>query len=460
MANETKTLADYAASVRFRDLPEPVVQRAKDCIADTVATIALGADFPWSRAVMDYAERMGAGGKSRILAPGGAAVQPPFAALANGALAHAFELDNLTWPSTGVHPGATLLSSLLAVAQQRGLGGRELLTAFVAGSEAMIRIGRATKHSNEGRGFHAPGTTGPFGAAIAVGRLLKFDADRMVNAMGIAGSLAGGLMEFAKSGTGAMVKRLHLGRAAESGVLAAHLAENDFTGPTTVLEGPFGFLNVFCTDRNVSALTEALGTRYPTLTIMLKRFPCHITAHTSVQATTDMMREHQYTADDVESIYIEGNDKMANINNIQAPADLMMAQYAIPFCVALAHYRDPRDPRSFNDEAVHDPDIRALARRVSIANPSGAIGRTLECFMRVTLKDGRTFERRVEDFKGTPASPLNRAELREKFMLLTSHCDPTAMSELFERLMQIENERDLSWIAVPEAVTQRKAASA
>ena len=211
------------------------------------------------------------------------------AALANGALAHAFELDNLTWPTTGVHPGATMLSSALAVAQERGIGGRELIAAFVAGSEVMIRIGRATKHNNEGRGFHAPGTTGPFGAAIAVGRLLKFDAATMTNAIGIAGSLACGLLEFARSGTGAMVKRLHLGRAAESGVLAASLAEEGFTGPQSVLEGPFGFLNVFCGEYDADALTRGLGADYATLSIMLKRFPCHITAHTSVQAVLDLM---------------------------------------------------------------------------------------------------------------------------------------------------------------------------
>ena len=115
-------------------------------------------------------------GNSRILSPGGARVQAPQAAFANGALAHAFEMDNLTWPNTGVHPGATMFAPALAIAQERGIGGRELIAAFVAGAEVMIRIGRATQHNNEGRGFHAPGTTGPFGGAVAVGRLLKFDA--------------------------------------------------------------------------------------------------------------------------------------------------------------------------------------------------------------------------------------------------------------------------------------------
>ena len=370
MAQETLQLAKYAASLRYEDLPGPVIQRAKDAIADTVAAIAFGAHLPWSRIIVDYARKRGAGGKSHVFAPGGPRLQAPMAAFANGALAHAFEMDNLTWPNTGVHPGATMAMPAIAVAQERGLGGRALIAAVVAGSEVMIRIGRATKHNNEGRGFHAPGTTGPFGSAVAVGRLLKFDAATMTNALGIAGSLSCGLLEFAKSGTGAMVKRMHLGRAAESGVLAASLAEEGFTGPQSVLEGPFGFLNVYCGENDVGALTRGLGEEWASLRIMLKRFPVHITSHTSVQAVEDLRRQYSYAPGDVESIAVAGNQKMATVNNIPEPADLMMAQYSLPFNVALAHYRNPRDPASFNLKNFNDPGIRALARRVTSRWPT------------------------------------------------------------------------------------------
>jgi 2-methylcitrate dehydratase PrpD len=448
MAKETAQVAEYAASCRYDGIPGDVVERAKQCIADTIATVIFGYDLPWSRIVVAYAERNGAGGKSRILGRGGARVHAPAAALANGALAHAFEMDNLTWPSTGVHPGATLLASALAVAQERGIGGRELIAAFVAGAEVMIRIGRATKHSNEGRGFHAPGTTGPFGAAIACGKLMGFDAERMRNALGIAGSLACGIMEFARSGTGAMVKRLHLGRAAESGVLAASLAAEGFTGPASVLEGGFGFLRVFCGgDFDASELTRDLGASYATRSIMLKRFPCHITAHTSVQAILELRAEHGYAAADVEAIHIAGNDKMAGVNNIRAPADIMMAQYSIPFCVALAHVRDPHDPRSFDQTALADVQIRSLCERVTIT-----IGKDrptpLAADITVTLCDGRVLACRVADFKGTPTQPLARAEVRDKFLMLTRHCPADEMGEMFDRLQNLEHEPDLDWIGV------------
>src|SRR5947208_4918131 len=167
MAKETVQLAEYAAGLRYEDLPAEVIACAKDCIIDTVAACICGSGLPWSRIVIDYAERTGPGGSSRILGRG-SAVQAPAAALANGALAHAFELDSLTRPGAGAHPGATVLPPALAVAQQVGkvnqrIGGKALIAAFVAGNEVMIRIGRATGHTNEARGFHAPGTTGPFG---------------------------------------------------------------------------------------------------------------------------------------------------------------------------------------------------------------------------------------------------------------------------------------------------------
>src|SRR5271165_1663228 len=144
MANETELLAQYAAALRYEDIPADVIERAKQCIADTIAVVIFGYDLPWSRMVVRFAEKNAAGGNSRILGTGGARVHAPAAALANGALAHAFELDSTTMPNSGSHPAATLFTSALAVAQERGLSGRELITAFVAGAEVMFRIGHAT----------------------------------------------------------------------------------------------------------------------------------------------------------------------------------------------------------------------------------------------------------------------------------------------------------------------------
>src|SRR5262249_2580979 len=141
--HETERLAAYAAKLRYEELPGAVVQRAKDCICDTVGAIVYGAELPWSKMIIAHARRTSAPGRSSILGSEGGGVQAGAAALANGAMTHAFELDSLTKPDSGSHPGATVFTAALAVAQERGLAGRDLLTAFVAGAESMFRIGHA-----------------------------------------------------------------------------------------------------------------------------------------------------------------------------------------------------------------------------------------------------------------------------------------------------------------------------
>ena len=445
---ETERLAEHAAKLSYEDLPGAVVQRAKDCICDTVGAIVFGAELPWSKMIIAYARNNSAQGRSGILGTGGSLVQAGAAALANGAMTHAFELDNLTKPDSGSHPGATVFTAALAVAQERGLSGRDLLAAFVAGCEVMFRIGHATKHSNEARGFHAPGTTGPFGAVVAAGLLMDLDKERMANALGIAGSCAGGLLEFADAGNGAMVKRLHMGRAAEGGVLAAKLAADGFTGPTSVLEGHYGFLRVFCNDWDVAELTQGLGQTWFTTDIMFKRYACHITAHNPVDAVLDLRREHKFSPADVASITINGNERMATTNNIPAPPDVMLAQYSIPFSVALSLYRNPIDPRSFDETAVHDRAILDLASRTKMAITAGQDRRDLAATVTVRLNDGREVSRRVTSFKGTPERPLDRAELEEKFLLLSSRLGRDKMASLFERLQAVESEKSLDWLNV------------
>jgi 2-methylcitrate dehydratase PrpD len=180
---------------------------------------------------------------------------------------------------------------------------------------------------------------------------------------------------------------------------------------------------------------------------MLKRFPCHITAHTAVQAIEDLCRQHDYAAADVAAIAIAGSRRMATVNNIAAPADIMLAQYSIPFCVALAHLHDPRDPRSYSDSTLNDPRLRALMQRLTITVAERQPA-PLAAEVTVTLKDGRTLSRSVASFKGTPDEPLSRVELRDKFLLLTQACDRRTMAAMFERLQNLENEDRLDWIAI------------
>ncbi len=243
-----------------------------------------------------------------------------------------------------------------------------------------------------------------------------------------------------------------MGRAAEGGVLAASLAAEGFTGPTSVLEGEYGFLRVFCNDYEVAELTRGLGENYFTMDIMLKRYACHNTAQNPVEAVRDLRAEHNFTAADVASITIAGNDRMAKTNNIPAPPDNMLAQYSVPFSVALSLYRDPIDPRSFDEGVVNDRAILDLASRTRMTVVAGQDHRDLAVTVTVRLKDGRELSRRVTSFKGTPERPLDRAELREKFLLLTGGAGGLGglgrdrMVPMFDRLQSLESEKSLDWL--------------
>jgi 2-methylcitrate dehydratase PrpD len=370
-------------------------------------------------------------------------VHAPFAALANGALAHAFEMDSLVQPSVGVHLGASLTAPGLAVTQEIGASGKEFITAWIAGGEVMHRIGDAAKQSSEKIGFHAPGVTGAFGGAVVAGRLLRLDTGQMTNALGIAGSLASGLLEFSKSG-GGMVKRLHLGRAAESGVLAATLAKNGFTGPATALDGKFGYLNVFCRDGDARRFTAGLGEVWNLLKLTFKRYSCHISAHVPVTAALELKARHGISGDDVATVTVAGSEKMVSHHNILEPNDMTMAQYSTPFCVALAFYRDPRDPNVFSEESRNDPKIRALCRKVKVElRKETDASNPLASRVTVRLKDGREFTQDTQYFPGMPQQPLTREQLREKFNAVTAAASAAGADRLFDQIAAVEKISDM-----------------
>jgi 2-methylcitrate dehydratase PrpD len=443
--NETAILADYAARLRYEDIPSAVLERARNTICDTVGAIIFGYDLPWSRMIADYATSYGAGGRSRILGQGAGPVQPSMAALVNGALSHSFELDGSAKPSCGAHPCATIFPAALAVAQERGIGGKAMLTAFVAATEVLLRIGTATGKSNEHRGFHGPSTTGPFAATVGVAKLLAFDAAKLTQALGIAGSLSAGLLQFSRSG-GGMVNSLHFGRANESGVLAANLAERGFSGPCDILEGEFGFLNVFCDTSDKTELTAGLGETFLTLNIYMKRYACHGTCQAPLQALEEMRGRRAIAPEDIGEIEVRGAHEIVARHDIRAPRDATIAQYSVPFAVALSFFADPKDPRAFSQTLVEDARIGALCQRVRLVDDQAADN--TRAAVTVRLKNGDVLEERVTVLKATPTAPPSRDDVYEKFSVLTRHCNRRKMDRIFERLQAIESERDFDWLAV------------
>lgn len=446
-ATAAQTYAAYISSLRYEDLPEPVVTLAKFCLIDAVGCAVFGKRFPWSQIVLD--EALAAGSAGPCVLPGVAAhrLDASKAALVLGAMAHAFELDSLRKPGAGVHPGATVALPALAVAQACGANGRELLTAIVAGCEVLFRVGAATLHSPEKLGFHAPGITGVFGSTAVSARVMRLSPQQTANAFGVAGSMAGGLLTFAASGTGGMVKRLHLGRAAESGVAAARLALRGYEGPANVFEGTFGVLDAYCDEKDPSLLTKGLGETFEIRSICFKRYACHVTAHAPVQLLRQWIEQKGFSVADIVSISLEMSDKVVSHHGETDPTDIMLAQYSVPFTTALAAFYDPDDPRTFSDAATNDPRVRSLARKITLRAQPG-VSKGWGGRMRLELAGGETLEGELNSFLGTPEKPFTEDGLRRKFDRLVADEAAPLRGSLFDDLMRIETSARVSELAL------------
>ena len=260
----------------------------------------------------------------------------------------------------------------------------------------------------------------------------------MTNALGVAGSLAGGLLEFAR-GDGGMVKRLHLGRASEAGVLAASLAADGFEGPRTVLEGEFGFLKVFCTKWDEAQLTRGLGEEFVVSSTVLKRYPCHATAHAAVRAVRDLQAEHGFNGSEIEAVTVTGTERMVERHNILEPADLMLAASRSAWRWRFTARRATPNPLTRRHFATRRSGRSAVASR--LVTESGGEHAGMASKVTIALADGRRFEGHAG------SGMLEPGELEDKFRRLSRGAlgEPGAAA-LFERLQRLEDEKDLTWL--------------
>ena len=438
--SQSEILCDFAYSLRLQDIPAEVIQSAKYCMIDTLGVSAFGSQFAWSQTILRYAKTYGMGGKSQVLGLPNLKLHAPHAALVNGAFAHAFEQDSLRKPGAGVHPGATLLPPALAMTQELNTSGELLLKSFIAACEVMFRIGASSKHSSEKLGFHAPGLTGVFGAAIASGLVQNLDPRQLSNALGIAGSLSSGLLAFTKSNRGAEVKRLHLGKACESGVQAARLAYEGFEGPESILEGQFGFLHSFCSDRDPNLLTKGLGSEWETLKICMKTYPCHITAHPLIYSLLEMMKEFEFSSENILSCHLTVPEKVLSHHDIRNPRDIKQAQYSVPFCLAIAMEHDVLNPNVFTDAIVSDLKVIDHCKKITMVAYSDQIKRSSwTSNITITLKNGQSFSRESDYFVGSPDNPLTLSQLSTRYRNHTQNCDSDRANQWLNAFLEIEN---------------------
>ena len=294
----SQQLAEFAANLQFSDIPDAVVRRAEDLLLDWFGSALAGKVGRPVQAIEAIARDMGPQeGRAEVLISR-RMTSPLFAALVNGASSHYAEQDDVHNGSV-FHPAAVVFPAALAIAQDRGCSGKDLITAAIAGYEAGIRIGEFLGRSHY-RIFHTTGTAGTVAAAVAAARLMGLNPQQMLHAIGSAGTQAAGLWEFLRDAADS--KQLHTGKAAADGLLAALLAEKGFTGAKHVLEGPQGMGAGMSSDADPVRLTDRLGTRWATIETSFKFHASCRHTHPAADALQQAMREHGLKASDITEV--------------------------------------------------------------------------------------------------------------------------------------------------------------
>jgi 2-methylcitrate dehydratase PrpD len=442
--NETRTLARFVAETTFADLPRRLVENLKIAVIDTFGAALVGTRQPWARRIVAVVKTLGGTPEASVVQEGWR-TDVARAAFANGVLIGAFEAE----PLTGSHASGTVLPAALAVCERDRLGGAAFLTALALGFEVSARIARTAVGLETVRGFHNPGTQGPFGAAAAVGKLFGFDAERLADALGIAGSSSAGLLEFAWSGGD--TKRLHLGRAAQLGLESALLARQGVRGPATVLEGRYGYFNAFSTPPRLEKLVDGLGSEWAIEPPSLKSYATHVTQQAVVQAIQDLKREHPLDPKAITGVVIRGAARiMEERHAAREPQDVLGGQYSLPFTTAVALTRDLSDPLVYDADAVSDPIVRDLARRIELVAEEAATHDTPGVWPAEILIDiaGRRHTVRTRPHKGSPANPFTWEEAGEKFRRYASAViDAGQVAAIVGAVDGLERATDMSSVA-------------
>lgn len=419
MVNETRLLAQFVANHAYETLPEQVSERAKLLLLDHIGVAFFALGSRWCEMAIEYAREFSCKGECSVFGQEWK-TSAQHAAFANGVCAHGYELDDNHEGGAG-HPGAVIIPAALAIAEKCNASGRSFLQSVILGYELMGRVGRAL--GREGTKQHHPtGQTGVFGAAGAAGKLLGLSEAEMTNALGVAGALASGVMEFTEDPNGSMIKRLYGGWPAQSGVVAAILASKGFTGPATMIEGRYGLLRSITNNLNLPALSEKIGIDYEIMHVAIKPYACCRVLHPVVEAIAELKSRINLKPEDVSAIVIGATEKMIAKHMTYRPESLMSAQYSLPFTAAIALHRDLNDPRAFDEAALQDQDIAATCQKVTTEFDAAIdAGYPVRFSARVTieLRGGRRETATVWNPRGSSETPYTNAETEHRFRQLT-----------------------------------------
>lgn len=423
-------LSGFLASIRYEDLPEPVVARTEELFLDWMASALAGKGARPVEIMNRFAAAMGPkdGGAENLLTR--KRTSPFFAALVNGAASHFVEQDDLH-NSSVLHPGTVVFPAVLAAAQEVGASGRQFIAASVAGYECGVRVGEFLGRSHY-KVFHTTGTAGKLAAAAGVAHILKLDADKMQHCLGSAGTMAAGLWEFLRDAADS--KQLHTAKAAADGLMAAYIARDGFTGAREIFEGKQGMAAGMSNDADARWLTDGLGTRWATAETSFKFHASCRHTHPAADALLTLMQQHKLKADDIAKVTAHVHQGAIDVlGPVTDPQTVHQSKFSMGFVLALIATLGRAALPDFTEKSIKNNELRkfhdrvemVLDRDIDAAYPRRWIGR-----VSVKLNDGRSLECRVDSPKGDPDNTLSRAELEDKAQRLVAHSGAATADEM------------------------------
>jgi aconitate decarboxylase len=445
----TAQFGAWASALKFEAIPREVVDYAKLCLLDGLGCGLFGSTQKWGRIAAEVAVELSGGGPATLWGRAQSASTAD-AALVNGTAIHGFEIDDIHTRSL-MHPGAVSIPAVLALAEARGRSGRDFLTAMVAGYEIGLRVGVCAGIPHQMKGYHPSGTAGCLGSAAASANILGLSAEQTTHALAIAATQAAGL--YCAVRTGAMTKRLHAGRAAQAGVVAALLAERGFTGSPDALEAPdSGFMSTLAESQDLTPFVQSLGKDWETQQVGFKAYASCASSHTIIDAL-DAMMKRGLTAANLDHLTFRMS--RIGVNNVgweYRPSTIVAAQMNGFFAAAMKLNDGESFIDQYREERIADPAIMSLIKKVEITHdPELDIGgapkrHAVKAHARAT--DGRTWDQYVEQRRGSPQHPLPRAEVEQKFRRTAgSALEGGAVERLFEKVGELDRVTDVRSVA-------------
>lgn len=396
----SEVLAAYAKGLKFEELPPKVVQQAKSCILDIIGCTWAGAKTDMGKELIELALKNGGPGKAAIVGTD-KKTSTWLAGFANGFNANIESLDDV-YEGSYYHPGASCVSSALAVAESEGCSGKDLIVAVVAGYEIAIRIALAINPAHY-EYWHTTGTVGTFASAIAAGLLLDLSREQLAWALGNAGTQASGLGQYAQDG--AMSKPLHPANAVMNGLTAAYLARVDFTGAKHIFEGDKGFGAATSKEVNEKLYTEGLGERYLILEVSPKQHASCFYTHPTINAGLKLREKLPGKIDDIAKVTIYTDRTSAKVSARTEVKGPHHGKFSMGFCFSLGLIIGKVGKEEFFPEALANPEVRKLfAKTQVIVDPSFSEGfpRRKRATVEVTFNNGTVVTQKIETNGGHP----------------------------------------------------------